>query len=269
MSRIGIISGSGILPQLVADAARSVGIKPYMILLKGSAEKHLEKNPDHQWSNVTAVGKILAYFREYDVRRIILVGGMERPPLLSLIPDLTGAKLLSRILKLDKTGDDSLLKEIIKFLEEEHFQVIGIQDIAPDILTPKNILTKKVPNDRQNSDINYGYEVALNIGKLDIGQSVIVQDGEILGLEAAEGTSELIKRCAKLQRGGKGGILIKICKPSQDKRIDLPTIGIHTIEKLSSLGYAGVVLSSGDSIILNKEDVVELADKHKMFIKGI
>lgn len=252
----------------MADAARAQHIEPYMILLKGSAENHLEKNPNHQWSSVTSVGKIFGYFREYDVRTIILVGAMKRPPLFSMIPDMTGAKLLARILKLDKVGDNTLLKEVIKFLEEEHFRVIGIHDIAPEILTPKAILTKRAPSERQNYDINYGYEVALALGALDIGQSVIVQDGEILGVEAAEGTMELIKRCTKLQKGGKGGILVKTCKLNQEKRIDLPTIGIHTIEKLASFGYAGVVLSAGDSIILNKEELVELADKKKMFVKG-
>lgn len=282
MQKIGIISGSGILPNLVGKEARAQNIEPYFVFLKGSADETIEnvknkklqekyqiQNINHVWASITKVGQILAYLRENDIKTVMFAGGMQRPPLLSLIPDMTGAKLLKQLLNIRKAGDDAILKEIIKFLEEEKFRVIGVTDIAPALLTPKGTITKTRPNERQFYDIQYGFEVASTIGKLDVGQAVIVQDGEILGVEAAEGTAELIKRCAKLQRGGKGAILVKACKPTQDKRVDLPSIGANTIESLDKLGFNGVALTAGESILLDKEEIAYQADRCKIFVQGV
>ncbi len=280
MNKIGIISGSGSLPYEIAEIAKSKNIEPYFVFLKGSAEETAEnllknksknknlKFPQNNfiWSSITNVGKILNFFEENSVNNLLLAGGIKRPPLLSLIPDLTGAKLLKRLLSLRNAGDDSALREIIKFLEEHNFSVIGVADIAPELLTKKGFITKNKPNERQLFDIQKGFEAAETLGKLDIGQAVIVQDGEVLGVEGAEGTAELIKRCAKLQRGGKGAILVKSCKPNQDKRADLPAIGLNTIYMLKDMKFAGVALSSDESIILDFENTKTQAEKDNIFI---
>ncbi|MDX1949746.1 MAG: UDP-2,3-diacylglucosamine diphosphatase LpxI [Rickettsiales bacterium] len=281
MEKIGIISGSGSLPYEIAEIASKKGIETFFVFLKGSAEETLENLKKNKkktnikfaiaeknfiWSSITNVGKILDFFRENSVQHLLLAGGIKRPPLLSLIPDLTGAKLLKRLISLKNAGDDSALREIIKFLEEHNFSVIGVSDIAPELLTKKGFITKNKPNERQLFDIQKGFEVAKTLGNLDIGQAVIVQDGEVLGVEGAEGTSELIKRCAKLQRGGKGAILVKSCKPSQDKRADLPSIGINTIYLLKDLKFSGVALSAEESIILDFETTKHQAEKDNIFI---
>lgn len=267
--KIGIIAGNGSLPKQLQLYLADKNVKTFTVALSDIADEEVTEIGDFIWSKVTTVGKIFDYFNQNEVKQIVLVGGMKRPSFISLIPDLTGLKLLNRLRKLDNAGDNSMFNEIIKFIEENGFNLLGVDEVLPELLASKGIFTDIKPNKRQLADIEYGYKIAQEIGRLDIGQAVIVQHSATIGVEASEGTDGLIKRCANLQFDGKGAILIKTKKPNQDRRIDLPSIGIKTIETLSQLGYAGVAVEAGSSLIIDKETTLDAANKLGIFIFGV
>ena len=198
----------------------------------------------------------------------ILIGTIRRPSLADLMPDLRTSAFFARI-GLKSLGDDGILRALVKEIESENIRVVGIQDVLPDLLVKEGILTKHKPDKQALADIKRGSEVAMELGRLDVGQSVIVQQGLVLGVEGIEGTDKLIERCGTYQRKGSGAILIKLRKPQQDMRIDLPTIGTATIENLHQNGMRGIAVHAGNALIVDEENVIKLADKYGMFITGI
>ena len=161
------------------------------------------------------------------------------------------------------------MRALIKEIEQEGMKVVGIHEIMPDILLKQGVLSKSKPDKQALADIKRGVEVALALGKLDVGQSVVVQQGLVLGLEGIEGTDELINRCAAYKRKGDGGVLVKLRKPQQEMRADLPTIGLKTIENAYKSGLRGLAVHAGNALIVDENETVALADKYKMFIIGI
>ena len=167
---------------------------------------------------------------------------------------------------LKSLGDDGILRALVKEIESEKMRVVGIHEVLPDLLVKDGVLTKAKPDKQAQADIKRGIEVALELGRLDVGQAVIVQQGLVEGIE---GTDELIKRCATYKRKGEGGVLVKLRKPQQDMRIDLPTIGVKTIEQMHLAGMKGIAVHSGNALIVDEPQVIALANKYGMFIKGI
>ncbi len=227
--KIGIIAGKGTLPKQLIHSLLENNVKPYLVALTDITEKETTEAVETQWCRITAVGKIMNFFKENNVKQLVMVGGMKRPSLASLIPDVQGLKLLNRLRKLKTAGDDKLLGTITKFLEENGFEILGVDEVVPELLPQKGVLGRVEPTKENLKDIEYGKHIAHEIGKLDIGQAVIVQNAVTLGVEGIEGTDELITRCGPLQFDGHGAVLIKIKKPKQDRRIDLPSIGPKTI----------------------------------------
>ena len=166
-------------------------------------------------------------------------------------------------------GDDGILRALVKEIEAEKMKVIGIHEVMPQLLVQEGCLTKAKPDKQALSDIARGTEVALCLGELDVGQSVVVQQGLVLGMEGIEGTDELIKRSGNYRRKGDGGVLVKLRKPNQDMRIDLPTIGVKTIENAHESGLRGVAVHAGNALIVDEKEVIKLANKYKMFVIGI
>ena len=171
--------------------------------------------------------------------------------------------LLANILKHKILGDDKLLSLIADFVEKKGFNIISPLDILN--LSKRKFATKIKPNKQQQDDIEVGFNICLEVGRLDIGQAIIIDKGYVLGVEAAEGTDNLIARCARLRKTDYGGILIKTIKPQQDRRLDVPTIGPQTITNLYDYQYSGIAISS-DIIILSMEETFNLADQYKIFI---
>jgi DUF1009 family protein len=167
-------------------------------------------------------------------------------------------------------GDDGLLRGIGKALEQEcGVRVVGVPDVLSAFLTPVGLLTKATPDKQAQADIQRGVEVARALGLLDVGQAVIVQQGLVLGVEAIEGTASLIERCSKIKREGGGGVLVKIAKPQQDRRFDLPSIGFDTVTQLKQAGFAGAAVHAGHSLMLDREKAVAEADASGLFLIGI
>ena len=210
--KLGIIAGGGTLPKQLVDHCRKEG-RPYaLICLKDFALPETAKGQDCLWIRMGEAGKGLSYFKENGVRQIVMIGGVRRPSLNQLRPDWWTAKFLLKI-GFKAFGDDNLLSTVIKGIEAEGFQFIGIHDVMPGLLANEGVWGKIKPDDQAWSDIKHGVKVALGLGALDVGQSVVIQQGIVLGAEAVEGTDAMIKRCKDLKREGLGGVLVKTKKP--------------------------------------------------------
>lgn len=269
-NKIGIIAGKGTLPRQLMHSLMERNIKSYLAALTDITEKETaEAATESDWFRIAAAGKIVKFFKDNNVKQLVLVGGMKRPSLTSLIPDGAGLKLLNKLRKFTDAGDNKLFSVITEFLEENGFELLGVHEVVPELLADKGVLGKVEPDKHGLQDIEYGKNIAQEIGRLDIGQAAIVQNGVTLGVEAFEGTDALITRCGNLQFDDHGAILVKIKKPKQDRRIDLPSIGTKTIERLHEFNYKGVAVEAGDSLILDKEETIKLADKLGIFIYGI
>ena len=267
---LGIIAGGGELPRVLIQACQDAG-RPYFVLaLQDTAEQQTADiaGENHAWIRLGAIGKALELLHKNDVTELVMAGRVTRPKISAIRPDLKGAKLLARISAQLLTGDNQLLSSIIEFLEEEGFRVTGAEEVVRDLLTPEGMIGTIYPDKAAQADIEIGARIARAIGALDIGQAVIIQDGLTLGVEALEGTDGLISRCAPLKREEKGGVLVKVKKPQQEKRVDLPTIGVSTIERLAECGFAGVAVEAGASLILNRREVARRADALGLFVIG-
>ncbi|HMK67064.1 MAG TPA: UDP-2,3-diacylglucosamine diphosphatase LpxI, partial [Stellaceae bacterium] len=190
------------------------------------------------------------------------------PSLASLMPDWRAAKFFARI-GLRALGDDGLLSAIIKELELEGFRVVGIESILGGLLAPKGPLGRIEPDEQARADIARGLEVARALGALDIGQAAVVQQGIVLGVEAADGTDALIARAGSLRREGPGGVLVKIAKPGQERRADLPTIGVRTVEAAANAGLRGIAVEAGAALVVDRAAVAAAADGAALFVLGV
>ena len=166
-------------------------------------------------------------------------------------------------------GDDGILRALVQELEHDGMVVRGVHEVMPELLVKEGVLGKHKPDKKALADIKRGVEVALELGRLDVGQAVVVQQGLVLGVEGIEGTDKLIQRCGDYRRKGEGGVLVKLRKPQQDMRIDLPTIGTRTIENAKASGLRGIAVHAGNGLIVDESEVIKLANKEGLFIIGI
>lgn len=267
--KLGIIAGGGSLPKLLVEHCKQNNIPFDVLSIVGNADRSFfDVTIPHLWIRIGQAGTGFRYFKDSGVQDVVMIGTIRRPSFSDLIPDLRTAAFFAKI-GFKSLGDDGILRALIKELEAEKFKVVGIHEIMPDILLKEGVLTKAKPDKQALSDIKRGTEVALALGKLDVGQSVVVQQGLVLGVEGIEGTDELIKRCGTYKRKGEGGILIKLRKPQQEMRTDLPTIGLTTIENAHKAGLKGLAVHAGNALIVDEKDVIKFANKYKMFVVGI
>ncbi|MBY0406966.1 MAG: UDP-2,3-diacylglucosamine diphosphatase LpxI [Rickettsiales bacterium] len=267
---LGIVAGGGRLPQQLIECCRAQGREFFVVGLEGFADKDMLQGLPHATVRLGAVGESLAHFRRAGATELVLAGRVKRPSIVSLRPDMVGAKLLARLGQAFFSGDDALLKAVIAFLEDEGFSVVGADSIMASLLAPVGVMGNISPDALAEADIAQGLKVALALGALDVGQAVIVEHGYVLGVEAAEGTDALIERCAKLKRvSGKGGVLVKLKKPGQDARADLPSVGPDTVEKLAAAGFSGIAVEAGGSLILDQQAMLTRADALGLFVAGV
>lgn len=267
--KLGIIAGGGMLPQILINYCLDNKRDFFVLAIEGNADKAIF-NPliNHKWIRIGQAGTGFKLLHEQNVEEVVMIGTIKRPTLADLVPDLRTTAFFAKI-GLKSLGDDGILRALVKEIEAEKMRVVGIHEVLPDLLVKDGVLTKAKADKQAQADIKRGVEVALELGRLDVGQSVIVQQGLVLGVEGIEGTDELIKRCATYKRKGDGGVLVKLRKPQQDMRIDLPTIGVKTVEQMHFAGMKGIAVHSGNALIVDEPQVIELANKYGMFIKGI
>lgn len=268
--KIGLIAGGGNLPAEIIRSCKVLNRQLFVIYLKDNdpAPQCLQDVP-HINLGIGSVGKAIKTFREQNIKHIVMAGWIKRPRLLNLKPDAGGVKLLAKISAAKLSGDNSLLVTVIKFFEDSGFRIVGVEQILQELLIKEGRLGKIEPNKTAINDIHYGVDIAKTIGNLDIGQAVVVQGGTVLGVEALEGTDALIARCASLKLEGPGGVLVKMKKPIQDNRVDLPTIGVDTVINAHNAGLRGIAIEAGGALVVDKEKVVATADKLGLFVVGV
>lgn len=263
----GLIAGKGDLPCRLIEHFHKCSQPFHVIAFDGQTPPTTVSGCDHLWVKLGTVGPIFDYFKRNGVTHLVLAGGIQRPTLSELSLDWAGTKLLTRI-GFKSLGDDGLLSAIVKIFEEQGLTVVGADELLQDILVPTGQMTKTAPCEDDFKDIQRGIEILKKLGEVDVGQAAVIQQGLVLGLEAIEGTSELIERVRLYQRAGRGGILVKMAKPHQNLKVDLPTIGPETIKKMNQSGLVGIAVESGRSQIINKDETLALADQYGIFVYG-
>jgi DUF1009 family protein len=266
--RLGILAGSGTLPQRVLDACRSSGRDAYVVAFKGETHDETVATAPHAWVRIGAVGRTIKLLREAGCEDVVFAGPVRRPALASLVPDRRGATLLAK-LAAASGGDDSLFSILVSELEGEGFHVIGADDVIADILAPPGPLGAHTPDRDAMSDIERGVGAVRALGAHDIGQAAVVQQGRVLGVEAAEGTDALIARCAGLRLEGPGGVLVKLKKPRQQRRVDLPAIGRATVDASAAAGLRGIAVEAGGTLVFDRDDAAAAADLAGLFVIGL
>lgn len=270
LNKLGIIAGSGFLPSEIAKIYKKLGGDCYIVALENETDVTLLPENSYKIFKIGEAGAILSHFKDLQVKDIVIIGPINRPELKSIKVDVTGGLLLAKILANKFLGDNKILSIITNFIEDRGFKVISPKDILSEIDSDRqNINTNRYPSDSDLLDIEIGKKIIETLSIFDIGQSVIIEDGYVLGIEAAEGTDELIKRCSKLRKKSSGGVLVKMMKWNQDKRLDIPTIGDDTINNLADNSYNGLAISTNQMIILNPDKVLAIANKRGIFIKNM
>jgi len=267
-AKLGILAGGGPLPGYLVEACRSAGRDVFVIAFEGQADPDVIGDTPHAWVRLGAAGEALDRLHAENVEEIVMAGPVRRPGWLELRPDRRAAKFLGRGL-LNK-GDDGILGAIVRELEDkEGFRVVGADDVLGDLQAPAGAFGRISLSKDARPDVAVGVEVLRTTGPLDIGQAVIVQLGIVLGLEAAEGTRRLIERCGALHREGRGGVLVKLPKPGQETRADMPSIGPDTIVAAAEAGLVGVAVATGRTLVLERDTVIREADARGLFVVGI
>ena len=265
---LGILAGGGTLPAELASAACAAGRAVFIVGLEGFADPAVLAPFPHVILRMGAGGRILAALRAHGCRDLVMIGPVSRPSLLHLRPDAEGARILARLGLAAFRGDDGLLAAVIRLLEDEGFRVIGAHEVMQGILAPGGVLTRARPDTQALSDIARGIAVTRLLGRADVGQGCVVQQGLVLAVEAIEGTDAMLDRCAALRRDGPGGVLVKLVKPNQERRADLPTVGPLTVRQAAAAGLRGVAFGAGSTILAEREALVAEADAAGLFLVG-
>ena len=268
--KLGIIAGGGTLPRSLVHHCLETGRAYCLIALVGHAEiLHLKGIECLHWSRIGAAGKIIDILKDEEVGDLVMVGPVKRPSLMAAMPDIRGLKFLLRAGRSAFGGDNSILSAIAGELEAEGFRVVGIDSLLKGLLTPPGVLTFTTPTNDVNNLIQVGLEEARKLGSQDIGQAVVIEGTNILAREARGGTDDLIRRASGLARNKRNLILVKAKKPGQDRRVDLPTVGLETVQLAAEHGFSGIAIEAGHSLLVDKERAIAAADAANLFIIGI
>ncbi|MGE0753967.1 MAG: LpxI family protein [Alphaproteobacteria bacterium] len=268
-AKLAIIAGSGRLPAQLVDACRNSGRPVFVLAFSDVTDPETYSDVPYAVVKLEKVGDAIAALRKAGITELVMAGKVRRPSLIGLRPDKTTARLLAHMGGSFLSGDNALFSSLIAFLEEEGFKIIGADDVMRDLLAPEGIMGRVKPSENSLADIKKGMRIAKELGRLDIGQAVVVENSYVLGVEAAEGTDAMLIRCANLKQEERAGVLVKAKKPRQEARVDLPAIGPATVENVYAAGLTGIAVEAGGSLILDKDQVVSRANKLGIFVMGV
>lgn len=267
-SKLGIVAGGGEFPGLAIAACRAQNRPFHVLALNGHADPAVIGDAPADWIRLGEAGTGFKLLKQAGVEEVVMIGPVRRPTLRELAPDFRTTRFFAKV-GLKALGDDGLLRAVAREVEEEGFRIVGIDDVLSDCLAVPGPYGALRPDDQAQADIGRGMEVAKGIGALDVGQAVVVQQGIVLAVEAVEGTDAMIRRCASLKREGVGGVLVKMRKPGQDRRLDLPTIGVATLREAEAAGLRGIAVEAGGALVLGRDAVAAEADRLGLFVVGV
>lgn len=265
---IGILAGGGALPRLLVSAARAQERPVFVLALEGYTDAETVEGVAHAWVRLGALGEAFRLLKEAGVAEVAFAGAMKRPSLSNLRPDARGAAFLAKI-GMQALGDDGLLRAISAEFQAEGLRLVGAHEVLADILAREGAYGTLCPSTEDEADIARGFEVAKGLGALDVGQGAVVQQGMVLAVEGAEGTDRMLARSGDLRREGRGGVLVKVCKPGQDRRLDLPTVGVATVEAAAAAGLAGIAVEAGSALVIDARAMAARADELGLFVVGL
>lgn len=273
MPGLAIIAGLGELPVSIAAACEAEGRPVHVFRLAGFVEKRILGYPG-ETIGIGQIGKLIKRLKTLDCDEVVFAGIVKRPNFADIKLDLRGAKLLPKVVKAARDGDDALLRVIIGELEVEGFRVIAAETAASNLQVGSGLIFGPAPSQAQLDDLRKAANVASSIGRLDIGQGCVVCNGLVLAVEAQEGTDRMLERVSSLEPELRGtstsriGVLVKRPKPIQERRIDLPTIGPITVERAAEAGLAGIGLEEEGALLLGRDRIGALCEKYGLFLYG-
>ena len=270
--KLGIIAGGGDLPEMVIDACQVSGREYFVVGIDGHASPELLDGIPHSLVSISRAGSGFKILKQEKVAEVVMIGDVKVPSLTKTWPDYRTFKFFGKIaLKslFGFNGDNSLLMSLANEFEKEGIKVIGAHEILEDLLAPEGLLGAVAVPEKFFSDINFGVAAALDLGRRDVGQAVIINSGLVIIEEGKAGTGQMIKDSQSTTPDGRGGLLIKLKKPGQDRRIDLPTIGVMTVIEANKAGLVGIIVQAGETLIVDLESVISVANQKGIFIKAL
>lgn len=263
---IGLIAGNGRFPIIFAQNARRLGYRVSAVAHEGETAPELEQCVDRiHWVKIGQFNKLIDALKQDGVKQAVMLGGIKKTHVFSTVrPDFRALAVASRLRELK---DDAILREVAAELEREGIAIRESTFGLRGILVEEGTLSRRVPTKSERDDIRYGWEVCREIGRLDIGQCVVVKDSVVVAVEAVEGTDETIRRGGELAK--RGAVVVKRCKPQQDMRFDLPAIGPTTIETMGAVQASVLAVEAGRSVLLDREEMLHKADEYGIAVVGI
>jgi len=264
--KLGLIAGNGKFPFLVLEGARRAGATVAVAAIREETDPAIEKLADRfTWVGIGQLGKLLRFFKNEGVDKAIMAGQVKHVQIFSTaLPDV---RMLKMLLRLPQRNTDALIGAVATELASEGIELIDSTYFLKDELPDAGALTRRVPDDREKSDIEYGLEIAREIARLDLGQTIVVRDRACVAIEAMEGTDAVIRRAGELVRGRL--TVVKIAKPDQDMRFDVPVVGVPTVESMIAAGATGLCLTAGKTLMFDRDETIKLANKNKIAIIAV
>jgi DUF1009 family protein len=263
----GLIAGNGRFPFLVLEGARRQGIEMAVIALKEEASPELERTAKRlHWVSLGELSKAISLMHEEGVKHAVMAGQVKHNKLFSAIrPDWKLAKLL---FSLPRKNTDSLIGAVAKVFEEEGIQLVDSTLFLKPLVPEPGVLTRRAPNEHESADIEYGLGLARHVAAMDIGQTVVIADRACVAVEAMEGTDETIARSARFAQG-KPLVVVKVSKPKQDMRFDVPVVGLPTVEAMNKAGATALVIDAGRTLLFDREALIEAANVAGIAIEAV
>jgi len=261
--KFGLIAGNGKFPFMVVEGARKAGVSLSVAAIREETDPEIERIAERvQWVGIGQLGKMIRFFKNEGVERAIMAGQVKHVQIFSrAIPD---ARMLKLLLKLPRRNTDALIGGVADELSSEGIELIDSTFFLKDHLPSLGTLTRREPDEREGEDINYGLEIAREISRLDLGQTIVVRSRACVAIEAMEGTDETIRRAGTLAKGRL--TVVKVAKPGQDMRFDVPVIGVPTIETMHAAGATCLSITAGKTLIFDREETIRLANQYKIAI---
>lgn len=268
LPKLGLIAGGGQIPALIRDTCQAEGRPLYIAALNGFCVPDTVSGTDHGWFDLPQVGALMKALKAAAVDEVCLCGSVAKPDFSALKPDLKGALLLPRLLKAALTGDDAILRVVIDAFEREGFRPVGADSLMASLLVREKTYGNRVPTPEQLVDVTAALRAARQLGADDRGQAAVASQGRVVGHEDDAGTDALLRRMAN-EPAARGGVLVKCAKPQQDRRVDLPTVGVTTVENAAAAGLAGIAVEAGAALMVDAAATANAANRLDLFLIGL
>lgn len=261
--RIGLIAGSGQFPIIFSDKAKINGFSVYAAAYLNEADAILANHVKAvEWIRLGQIERIISFFKKHNVTEAVMMGAITKTNMFTDVK--LDSTTISLIAAMKNTHDDAILRAFASVLEHSGIQIRSSTFLLPELLAPEGCWTQQKPTESENADIDLGWRIAKELGRLDIGQCLVVGGGSVLAIEAIDGTDATIKRGGELGKGN--AVVVKICKPNQDERFDIPAAGIQTIQTMVISGAKVLVIEANKTVVFDREEMISLANKHNIAI---